>query len=384
MHGGRREEDFSETADLDHAASEYAIAWMVSDTSHRYLLRDDLIRRLIPFADRLASRYRERTEPLDDIRQAARLGLVKAVDRYNPERGSFTAFAFVTINGEVKRHFRDRTWSVHVNRRLQDLSMEVGHATAELTQALSRTPTAPEIARHLKVDEHDVRNAHMCAAGRTPMSLNTQLGDDGRELGDLIGKSDSTLESVADRLALEELVRELPPEIQRMIIMRFHGNRTQSQIATEFGISQMHVSRLLRRGLAWLRTALLSDSPPSWHQVHEYLEPETMKVQLRKTDTSIDVRVGGDIDADTADRLSRRLQSAISLAVEQGQQGQQGRLGVDLTRVLNIDTTGAAVLRDARISASRSQVTMTIIGLPPHLESILAGDEPPTTTLMHP
>jgi RNA polymerase sigma-B factor len=265
------EEALSEFDDLDSAASDYAIAWMVSDAKHRRSLRDDLIRLLIPFADRLASRYRERNEPLDDIRQVARLGLVKAVDRYNPQRGSFTAFACVTITGEVKRHFRDRTWGMHVNRRLRELSMEVGRATAELTQTLSRTPTVPEIARLLEVDEHEVHLARMCNAGHRPTSLNTPLGDDSREFGDVIGRSDATLENVTDRLTVDELMRELPPQVQRMIILRFYGNLTQSQIGAELGISQMHVSRLLRRGLAWLRMALLTDAPPPlWSRVHEY------------------------------------------------------------------------------------------------------------------
>jgi RNA polymerase sigma-B factor len=292
VHAAAMTEVFSELDDLDCAASEYAFALTVSDAEHRRLLREDLIRRLVPFADRLASRYGGCIEPLEDIRQVARLGLVNAVDRYDPERGSFTAFAVVTMTGEVKRHFRDRTWAVHVNRGLQDLSTEVGHATAELTQTLSRTPTAPEIARHLKVGEHDVRSARMCTAGRTPMSLNTPLGDDGsRELGDLIGSPDETLENIADRLALEELVRELPPQIQGLMIMRFYGNLTQSQIAAEFGISQAHVSRLLRRGLAWLRAALLSDAPPPWSRVYQCYDLETTKVRMRETDTSIEVQV---------------------------------------------------------------------------------------------
>ena len=378
VHAAAMTETLYELDDLDCAASEYAIAWMGSGAEHRRLLRDDLIRRLIPFADRLALRYRERIEPLEDIRQVARLGLINAVDRYDPERGSFTAFAVVTITGEVKRHFRDRTWAVHVNRRLQDLSMEVRHATAELTQTLSRTPTAPEIARHLQVGEHDVRSARMCTAGRTPMSLSTPLGDDGsRELSDLIGNWDETLETIADRLALDELVRELPPQIQRLIIMRFYGNLTQSQIAAASGISQMHVSRLLRRGLAWLRAALLSDALPPWNRMHEYYDPDTIKVKIRETDTSIDVQVDGEIDAHTADRLSRRLNSAVSLAAA------QGRLTVDLTRVPFIDATGAEVLRDAQMSASRSQVTMTIVGLPPHMEPTLVDNESATTVPAH-
>ncbi|MEV4708768.1 sigma-70 family RNA polymerase sigma factor [Actinoplanes sp. NPDC049316] len=263
---------FSEADDLDGAASEYAFSSMAADFKRRQLLREDLIRRLIPFADRLASRYRGCSEPLEDIRQAARLGLVNAVDRYDPERGSFTAFAVVTIIGEVKRHFRDRTWAVHVNRRLHDLSMEMGHAIADLTQTLSRTPTASEIAQHLQVDEHDVRMAQLCRAVRTPMSLNMEVRDNGsQEVGDLLGSRDGALEGIADRLALDELVRQLPPQIQGLLIMRFYGNLTQSQIAAECGISQMHVSRLLHRGLAWLRAALLSDAPPPWDRVHEYV-----------------------------------------------------------------------------------------------------------------
>ena len=277
VHAAGMTESFSELDDLDYAASEYAIALTSSGAMHRRLLREDLIRRLVPFADRLASHYRGRIEPLEDIRQVARLGLINAVDRYDPERGSFTAFAFVTITGEVKRHFRDHTWAVHVNRRLQDISLEVGHATAELTQTLSRTPTARDIARRLEVDEQDVRSARMCKAWRTPISLNTPLGDEdgSQQLIDLIGSSDETLESIADRLALDELVRELPPQIQGLIILRFYGNLTQSQIAAEFDLSQMHVSRLLRRGLAWLRAALLSDVPPPWNRVHEYYEGKT-------------------------------------------------------------------------------------------------------------
>jgi RNA polymerase sigma-B factor len=307
-----QDEVFSVLDDLDRAASEYAIAWASSDVERRGALRNDLVRRLVPFADRLASRYRERVEPLDDIRQVARLGLVKAVDRYDPERGSFTAFALITITGEVKRYFRDHTWGMHVNRRLQNLSMEVDVATAELTQKQARPPTTAEIAWYLEVNEHDVRSARMCTAGRHQVSLSTPLSDSDHEFGDLLGVSDADLESIADRLAIKELMRELPPQVQRMIILRFYGNRTQSQIAAETGVSQMHVSRLLQRGLAWFRAALLSDAPPPWSRLHEYQEPENVKVRIRQTDTSIDVQVDGEIDAHTADRLPRRLRITSS------------------------------------------------------------------------
>ena len=348
----------SEPDDLDCAAAEYARACIESDVEYRRLLREDLIRRLVPFADRLASRYRGCNEPLEDLRQVARLGLIKAIDRYDPDRGSFTAYAVVTIIGEVKRHFRDRTWALRVNRRLQELSLEVRHATAELTQNLSRAPTTAEIARYLEIDEPEVRSAQSCKAGRTPMSLNTQLGEDGSdELGDLVGRPDEDLEGAADRLALNDMVRRLPPQIRDLVIMRFYGNLTQSQIAAEAGISQMHVSRLLHRALAWLRVGLLSDTPPPWDRVQDYHEPASLKVQIRETDAAIEVQVDGEIDAHTANRLSQRLHSAVSLAAV------HGRLTVDLTGVSAVDATGATVLRDARESASQSRITMTVVGL---------------------
>jgi RNA polymerase sigma-B factor len=373
MQKGRQDEGLSIRDNLDRAASEYAIAWMNSGAEARDSLRNDLVRRLIPFADRLAYRYRARVEPLDDIRQVARLGLIKAVDRYNPERGSFTAFASVTISGEVKRHFRDHTWGVHVERRLQNLMLEMGEATAELTQLLARTPTVAELARHLDVNEHDVHSTRMCTAVRRQVSLSTPLAEDGtKELGDLLGHADANLESIADRLAIKELLRELPPPIRRIIILRFYGNRTQSQIADDIGISQMHVSRLLRRGLAWLRAALLNDAPPPWSRLHDYYEPETMTVQLRQTELSLEVQVDGQIDAQTADRLSRRLHSAVSLAAP------YGRITVDLTCATFTDDIGVAVLGDAMMAAVGSEVAMTIVGLPEHMGSILADKEAST------
>ena len=372
MHGEDHDDVFSVLEDLDRAASEYAVAWTGADAERRSFLRNHFVRRLIPFADRLASRYRQRAEPLDDLRQVARLGLIKAVDRYKPERGSFTAFALVTITGEVKRYFRDHTWGMRVSRRLQDLSMEVNEAAAELTQIRARSPTIAEIAGYLKEDEHDVRSARMCAAGRRQVSLSTPVSDDGyQELSDLLGESDANLENIADRLAITELLRELPPQIRRMIILRFYGNRTQSQIADEIGISQMHVSRLLQRALAWLRAALLNDAPPPWGRLHDYYEPANLKVQIRRTDMSIEVQVDGEIDEDAADRLSRRLHSAVSLAVA------HGRIAVDLTRATLTASTAAVVLGDARTSALRSRVSMTIVGLPAHMENVVAGQEAP-------
>jgi len=250
---------------LDEAAITYASRWRSAGDNDRHLLRDDLICRCVPFADRMARRYGGRPEPIEDLEQVARLGLIKAVDRYDPGRGSFTAFAVPTICGEIKRHFRDRTWGMHVNRRLQDLTLEIGPASAELTHTLARDPTEAELARHMDVSEEQVRRAQACAASRLPVALNAPIDDRGyRERGDLIGDRDEALEVLADRLAIAELLHVLPARIQRIIALRFYSNLTQTQIAEEIGISQMHVSRLLRHALSWLRAAMLSDATPRW------------------------------------------------------------------------------------------------------------------------
>jgi len=248
-----RVDDF---ADLDELAAEYARRWRVADTVHRRHLRDDLICHCVPFADRMARRYGGRPEPIEDLEQVARLGLVNSLDRYDPGRGSFTAFAVVTICGEIKRHFRDRTWGVHVNRRLQNLTLDLGAAVAELSHTLARDPSAVELADHLHVTEDQVRQAQACAAGRTAVPLSTPIDDNGsRQLADLIGARDESIEMLPDRLTVAGLVRRLPPRTQRIIALRFYGGNTQAQIAEELGISQMHVSRLLRRAVGELENA---------------------------------------------------------------------------------------------------------------------------------
>jgi RNA polymerase sigma-B factor len=251
--------------DLDAAALAYAGRRAGASQAELDAAREDLVRYCLPFAGRLARRYRGRGEYLDDLEQVARLGLVKAVDRYDPERGSFTAYAVITISGELKRHFRDRTWGVHVPRRVQDLSLEVGHASMLLTSTLARTPTVGELADRLGVPEAAVLEAVESAAGYSPASLNAPVAEDGAlEFGDLLGDVDGYLESVTDKLTVTDLLLRMPARERRMLALRFYGNRTQAEIADELGISQMHVSRLLSRALTWLREAMLSDDPPDW------------------------------------------------------------------------------------------------------------------------
>jgi RNA polymerase sigma-B factor len=352
--------------DLDIAATAYAEQWKHAGADARGQLRDELICRCLPFADRMARRYSGRPEPLDDLRQVARLGLIKAVDRYDPARGSFTAFAVVTICGEIKRHFRDKTWGVHVNRRMQDLIMEIRYASADLGHALARTPTNAEIARYVDVDEDEVRHARICAAGHTAVPLSTPVGDrDNRDLADLVGTADDSMDQVPDRLAVTELVRMLPGRIQQIIVRRFYGNQTQAQIAEHLGISQMHVSRLLRHALAWLRAAMLSDVPPPWTGHEEMHTADSLRIELRPGDAGVVVQVRGEIDRDTADRLRQRLHAAVSQAAP-------GRLVVDLTGVPLVDAAGAAVLRDVFVSGSLSNVQVTFNGLQAHVATVLA------------
>jgi RNA polymerase sigma-B factor len=351
--------------DLDAAAVGYAEELARADAAGRRSLRDEMICRCLPFADRMARRYSGRPEPLDDLMQVARLGLIKAVDRYDPVRGSFTAFAVVTICGEIKRQFHDRTGGVHVNRRMQELILEIGYASVDLTHALARSPSTAEIARHVDVAEEEVRHARMCAAGHTPVPLSFPAADEGPpEPADLVEGADDSMDLLPDQLAVTELVRMLPGRIQRIIAWRFYGNLSQAQIAERLGISQMHVSRLLRHALAWLRTAMLSDVPPPWTGQEEAHGPEGLHIDIRQGSTAIVVQLRGEIDRDNADRLRHRLHAAVSLAAA-------GALVLDLTEVPLVDAAGAAVLRDVFVAASLSDTQVSFAGLQPHVATVL-------------
>ena len=351
--------------DLDAAAVDYATRIAGASDGARAALRDELTRLCLPFAGRMARRYRGRGENLEDLEQVARLGLVKAIDRYDPERGSFTAYAVITISGEIKRHFRDRTRGVHVPRRVQDLSLEVGHASMVLTTELSRTPTPAEIAERLNVPVPAVLEALESAAGYSPSSLNAPAGGDGAaEFGDLLGDTDSDLEMVDDKLTVAGLLLRLPARERRMLAMRFYGNRTQAEIATELGISQMHVSRLLTRSLAWLREAMLSDSLPRWEGANGPSDTHGMQISVQQGDGVVTVRVQGEVDRDTSERLRTSLRHAISSLGA-------NRLVVDLAGVPLVDAAGVAVLLDAASAAAVADAKLTLTGAQPYVARIL-------------
>jgi RNA polymerase sigma-B factor len=222
-------------------------------------LRQQVIEDNVAFASRLARRFRDRGEPMDDLSQVALLGLVNAVDGFDALRGSdFIAYATPTIVGEIRRYFRDKGWRVKVPRRLQELRLRVNRAKVELSQTMAGTPTAEDIAKHLGVETEEVQEAIEAARVYNPISLSAPAGPDGDvTVADPLGDLDPELEAVENRQSLRPLLAKLPEREQKIIAMRFFGNMTQSQIAAELGISQMHVSRLLASTLTQLRNALV-------------------------------------------------------------------------------------------------------------------------------
>ena len=236
------------------------LADLPADSPDRGRVRERLIELYVPLAEYLARRFRNRGEPLDDLVQVATIGLIKSVDRYDPERGvEFSTYATPTIVGEVKRHFRDKGWAVRVPRRLQELRLQLTSATATLSQDLGRAPTVAELAAHLKLSEEDVLEGLESANAYSTLSLDApDAGDEDRPaVADTLGEVDESLEGVEYRESLKPLLERLPPREKKILLLRFFGNMTQSQIAVEIGISQMHVSRLLARTLAQLREGLL-------------------------------------------------------------------------------------------------------------------------------
>ncbi|WP_155373600.1 SigB/SigF/SigG family RNA polymerase sigma factor [Catellatospora vulcania] len=222
-------------------------------------LRDEIICGCAPVARRLAMRFRNRGEDVEDLVQVATIGLIKAVDRFDPERGvPFANYVMPTMLGEIKRYFRDRTWTLHVQRSLQELHLAVCRAIPELSQSLQRTPSAEDVAVHLGVTEEEVLRGMQCAAAYTASSLNAPAsGDEGDgELQDLLGGTDDTLEALPEREALRQAIDTLPERDQVILRMRFVDNLTQSEIADQVGVSQMHVSRLLARAFQTLRQEL--------------------------------------------------------------------------------------------------------------------------------
>jgi RNA polymerase sigma-B factor len=206
--------------------------------------------------------YRLSPEPVEDLMQVGYVGLLKAISNFDPAVGdSLSAYAAPCISGEVKRYFRDKRWQVHVRRQVQELLLEMRTMTAELAQQLGRAPSDGELAAALKVTEGGIREARQASLAFAASSLDAPLSDaeDAALLADVLGEDDEAIEHAIDMDAVNAHLDELPEREQRVLILRFYGNLTQAEIGQRLGISQMHVSRLLTRALAYLRDKLTSD-----------------------------------------------------------------------------------------------------------------------------
>jgi RNA polymerase sigma-B factor len=218
--------------------------------------RDELVVRFMPLARQLAARYRHAGEPLEDLVQVACVGLIKAVDRYDPERGSgFTRYAVPTMLGEIKRHFRDKGWSVHVPRATQELVLKVGEALGELPAKLGRSPTPRDIAAAVNAPVEDVLEAMEAATAYEAVSLDAPRPSSGEEESWTLVEEEHGYELVEIGETLRGTLEALPARERLILRLRFEEDLTQAEIAERVGVSQMHVSRLLRRSLDRLSAA---------------------------------------------------------------------------------------------------------------------------------
>jgi RNA polymerase sigma-B factor len=241
------------------------LAGLADGDPGRARVRARVIEWYLPMSVYLARRFGGRGELLDDLRQVAAVGLIKAVDRFDPARGGdFASYAMPTIIGEIKRHFRDKTWAVRVPRRLQELKLRLPAVTEELLQTLRRVPTGAELAQRLGISECDMVSAQLSANAYRPFPIDRgSSGGPQLRAVDRLGGPDPDLEAVDTRTTLRGLLAGLPVRERRILAMRFEADMTQTQIAAAVGVSQMQVSRLLAKSLAQLREALLTEPHPS-------------------------------------------------------------------------------------------------------------------------
>ncbi len=248
----------SETASSSSAVAELALLkrYHLHDDLHA---RDQLIERMMPLVKHIARRYANRGEPLDDLVQVGAVGLIKAVDRFDLSRGlKLSTFAAPNISGEIKRHFRDRGWSVRVPRDIQELNAKLTQATDRLTTKLSRSPTVAELAVAVKATEEQVLDALQGAQSYSTVSFDEPIGEDRTAL-DLLGDVDPEFMTAEHRVLLADGMTALEPREREIVALRFFEGLTQREIAEHIGISQMHVSRLLRRSLEEMRVSMDRD-----------------------------------------------------------------------------------------------------------------------------
>ncbi|WP_413806508.1 SigB/SigF/SigG family RNA polymerase sigma factor [Streptomyces sp. OE57] len=235
--------------DVPDTSAEFRRIATLPDGPSKEALRQDVVRAWMPMAERLAGQFRNRGEATEDLRQVAMVGLVKAVRRYDPDRGSaFESYAVPTVVGEVKRHFRDHLWGVHVPRGVQELRARVRDAVQELTRSPDApTPKVADIAAHTGLSEEEVRAGMEARGSFAPLSLDAEPrgADDGFGLMDTLGSTEPSYERVVQRESLKPCLRRLSERERKILYLRFFCDETQSRIAGRLGISQMQVSRLL-------------------------------------------------------------------------------------------------------------------------------------------
>lgn len=232
-----------------------------TEEDRRYWRRQ-IVEKALPLADHIAYRFVNRGESRDDLLQVARLALVKAVHRYDRNKGRFVSFAVPTVLGEIRRHFRDNMWGVHVPRRYQESTLAIRAAVDDLSQRNGRMPTLQELASELGVTPEEIRRSEEARRAYRPLSLNEDLSteDGGPRLRSSIqGVEDSGFARVEDLTVLAELIRELPARERAVLRMRFYESLKQRDIAQCLGVSQVHVSRLLRSTIEQLRVRMCTD-----------------------------------------------------------------------------------------------------------------------------
>lgn len=252
----RTQDDYADVPDM------FRLLHAMAAESHEFSFqRETIVKRCLPLADHIAFRYHRKGENLDDLVQIARVGLMHAVNRYNPDAGtSFLSYAVPTMLGEIRRHFRDNGWAMHVPRRLKDLHVQITRVTPRLTQTLGRAPTATDLAEELGADRQEVVECLVAGDAYSVRSIDSPIAgadDSTRSLADTIGEVDSDMEHITDRESLRPLLAALPERERAVISMRFFAGMTQTQIAERIGVSQMQVSRILAKTLQQLREGMI-------------------------------------------------------------------------------------------------------------------------------
>jgi RNA polymerase sigma-B factor len=216
--------------------------------------RDEIALRFVPFAEYLARRFAGRGESPEDLTQVANVGLLNAIDRFDPSRNvRFSTYAAATIVGELKRYFRDKGWALRVPRRMQEIAVRINRVLPELTQSFGRSPTIAELAENLDVSTDDIVEAMEAVQAYSTTSLDAPIGEEGKAPVDVVGDEDPSIELLDEWSSLAPAVAELSPRDRRVLYLRFFRGLTQSEIADDVGVSQMHVSRILTQTLEKLR-----------------------------------------------------------------------------------------------------------------------------------